>query len=204
MHPFVAIALSCTALMTGCSKDDVTTSKAQAEVAPTAGLSALKRQVEDWRCSSPEGGENIRPLWNLAADDVVRIKEARERIELVLREDKATWPNETWDEAESAFRSIQMHFGGDFYYPAEWKERALLALRQADDGVFPYAGTPQEFVAEKKRQYDDDCKRRNEGIKAMLAVEPKLAALRKEMRQPWLLERNRIACSLASIPNCKR
>jgi len=92
----------------------------------------------------------------------------------------------------------------DFYNTVEDKKRALLGLQQAADGVPIFKGTPQEFVNGKKDFYDQACRGRTKGIKAMLADEPKLAALRKEARQPWLLERNKIACFLAEVWNCEK
>jgi len=196
---FVATAITSTALLTGCSGEKSSVSTAGTEIAlSTDKLPDLMRRVENWQCPVPAGGEHISPLYYLKADDRAHIKEARERIELTRRH-----RNESWEAAESAFRFKQMHFALDFYNTVEHKERTLLGLRQAADGVPLFRGPPHEFVNEKKHEYDRDCTSRNEGISAMLADEPKLAALRKEARQPWLLERNRIACFLASVSNCE-
>lgn len=195
----VGFALAFPVLLTGCSPNGSGAAKAGIDVEVAAdGPGELMRRVENWQCPSPAGGEHTRPLYNLDLEDEARIKEARERIELMRRQ-----RNNSWEAAESDFRFIQMHFALAFYNTPEYKERALLGLRQAAGGMPAFTGTAQEFINEKKRQYDTDCKARNEGIKAMLDDEPKLAALRGEARHPWLLERNRIACFLAAVPNCK-
>ena len=180
---FLGIILSPLAVLTGCSRNEI---------------AELTEQVGRWECPVPPGGEQIRPLWNLASDDTTRIKEVRERVELIRRQRK-----DSWDSSMSQFAMAQMHFGGDFYYPAEYKDRALLGLRQAKDGVPLFKGHPQQFVDGYKEQYDRDCGLRNQGIMAMLAEKSALAALRTEAYQPWLNEKNRVACRIASVPHCK-
>lgn len=200
VNRFFVIALGCLVLLQGCSKDDSFGATAETATANSKdGLAELVRQVESWECPAPDGGEHIRPLYYLKADDKAGIKEARERIELTRRQ-----RNDSWKDAESGFRFVQLHFAMDFYNTREDKERALLGLRQAADGTPLFKGTPQEFVSGKKRSYDSACQGRTKVIEAMLADEPKLAALRREARQPWLLERNKIACFLAEIPNCEK
>lgn len=193
-------ALGCIALLTACSGEydsGPTTKNSLADSKNKIG--ELVSQVESWECPVPDGGEHIRPLYYLKADDKTGIKEARERIELTRRQ-----RNDSWKDAESGFRFVQMQFAMDFYNTVEDKKRALFGLQQAADGVPIFKGTPQEFVNGKKDLYDQACRGRTKGIKAMLEDEPKLAALRKEARQPWLLERNKIACFLAEVWNCEK
>lgn len=87
-------ALGCIALLTACSGEydsGPTTKNSLADSKNEIG--ELVSQVESWECPVPDGGEHIRPLYYLKANDKAGIKEARERIELTR--DNATTAGET-------------------------------------------------------------------------------------------------------------
>jgi hypothetical protein len=168
------------------------------EEEPT-GLALLATQVGGWRCTAPAGAEGSKPLYYLKAGDSDQLSEARERIELIKRRGKMDWKDAAW-----RFSQEQSVFNTSYKFMPENQRRAALSVQNAIDGKFTMGGTPENYVAELKSQYDKDCKDSNGYRKAMLKEEPERIALRAEKDKPWMSEKNKLPCTVADVDNCMK
>lgn len=163
------------------------------------GLALLAKQVEDWQCTAPAGADGIKPLYYLKAGDSDQVSEARERIELVKRRGNMDWKDAAW-----RFSQDQSVFNTSYKFMPENQRRAALGVQNAIDGKFMMSGTPENYAADLKNQYEKDCKESNGYRTAMLKEEPERIALRAEKDKPWMSDKNTLPCTVADIDSCMK
>ena len=163
-----------------------------------ASVAELTMQVGGWRCPFPPNSGAIRPLYSLAPTDAAGIAEARERIELISRDE-----NDDWDLAAIMFHMRQFNFWTNWLYVDEYQRRAVYELKEIGTDRAPGRKTPEQIVDEYRHQYDEACAHRNKTIETMAAAIPALSSLRRETVQPWMDPGRHIPCGVARVDHCE-